>query len=64
MLLAGSSYQHLPLHDPELSNDKNFDETDVYAEPSIVSVWKQQFVDALMVPVHTNNNSNSNKITH
>lgn len=44
-----SSYQHLPLHDPELSNDKNFDGTDMYAEPGIISVWKQQFVDALML---------------
>lgn len=46
---SGSSYQHLPLHDPETSNDKNFDGTDMYAEPGIISVWKQQFVDALML---------------
>ncbi|XP_071720585.1 magnesium/proton exchanger, partial [Rutidosis leptorrhynchoides] len=44
----GSTYQHLPISDPD-STDKHFDGTDIYAESSFISVWQQQFVDALMM---------------
>ncbi|KAD3338175.1 hypothetical protein E3N88_33696 [Mikania micrantha] len=40
------AYHHLPLKDPE-SSDKLVDEPDIYAEFGVVSVWKQQFVDAV-----------------
>ncbi|KAJ0808236.1 putative sodium/calcium exchanger membrane region [Helianthus annuus] len=42
---SDSTYQHLPLSDPG-SSYKHIDETDVYEEFSVVSVWKQQFIDA------------------
>nr|XP_043611129.1 magnesium/proton exchanger [Erigeron canadensis] len=45
---SSPTYQHLPLSDPE-SSGKHFDETDIYPEPDIVFIWKQQFVDALMM---------------
>ncbi|KAK1428168.1 hypothetical protein QVD17_16996 [Tagetes erecta] len=43
---SDSTYHHLPVNDPE-SSDKHIDEEDIYAELSIVSVWKQQFVNAV-----------------
>lgn len=43
---ADSMYQHLPLSDPSDSFDKHFDGTTIY---DIFSVWKHQFVDALML---------------
>ncbi|MFS7901677.1 putative sodium/calcium exchanger membrane region [Helianthus anomalus] len=43
---SDSTYQHLPLSDPE-SSYKHIDETDIDEEFSVVSVWKQQFVDAV-----------------
>ncbi|KAI7744567.1 hypothetical protein M8C21_012841 [Ambrosia artemisiifolia] len=43
---SDSTYQHLPLNDPE-SSCKHIDETDIYEELSVVSIWKQQFVNAV-----------------
>lgn len=45
---SDSTYQHLPIHDPE-SSDKHFDGTAIYEESDLASVWKEQFVDALML---------------
>ncbi|MFS7895965.1 hypothetical protein Hanom_Chr02g00159051 [Helianthus anomalus] len=46
--VSDSTYQHLPLSDPE-SSYKHIDETNIYEEFSVVSVWKQQFLGVVNV---------------